>query len=76
MTQPPDTLICTQMWQANLNTERAYRPREQGNVLLDVHVRQKEKVTDYRTHVSGIRPSDLRVSASKCTSGNIVTLNR
>lgn len=32
-----------------------------GNVLLDVHVRQKEKVTDYRTHVSGIRPRDLRV---------------
>lgn len=33
----------------------------QGNVLLDVHVRQREKVTDYRTHVSGIRPNDLRV---------------
>eukprot|EP00798_Chlamydomonas_sp_ICE-L_P024025 gene24025-9600_t len=31
-----------------------------GNVLIDVHVTQKEKVTDYRTHVSGIRPTDLR----------------
>mmetsp|Transcript_35362 Transcript_35362/g.89142 ORF Transcript_35362/g.89142 Transcript_35362/m.89142 type:complete len:311 (+) Transcript_35362:507-1439(+) len=31
-----------------------------GNVLLDVHVQQREKVTDFRTHVSGIRPSDIR----------------
>ena len=30
-----------------------------GNVLLDEHVAQKERVTDYRTRFSGIRPSDL-----------------
>lgn len=30
-----------------------------GNVLLDKHVAQKERVTDYRTRFSGIRPSDL-----------------
>lgn len=30
-----------------------------GNVLLDEHVAQRERVTDYRTRFSGIRPSDL-----------------
>ena len=30
-----------------------------GNVLLDEYVAQKERVTDYRTRFSGIRPSDL-----------------
>ncbi len=30
-----------------------------GNVLLDEHVAQKERVTDYRTRFSGIRPRDL-----------------
>mmetsp|Transcript_6627 Transcript_6627/g.18484 ORF Transcript_6627/g.18484 Transcript_6627/m.18484 type:complete len:191 (-) Transcript_6627:689-1261(-) len=33
-----------------------------GNVLLDVYVKQKQKVADYRTFVSGIRPSDLKVA--------------
>ncbi len=30
-----------------------------GNVLLDEYVAQKERVTDYRTRFSGIRPSNL-----------------
>ncbi|KAF9515383.1 hypothetical protein BS47DRAFT_1372043 [Hydnum rufescens UP504] len=30
-----------------------------GVILLDAFVKQKEKVTDYRTAVSGIRPRDL-----------------
>ena len=30
-----------------------------GNVLLDEYVKQKERVTDYRTRFSGIRPADL-----------------
>ncbi|PRW59412.1 RNA exonuclease 4 [Chlorella sorokiniana] len=34
-----------------------------GNVLLDRYVRPKEKVTDFRTRVSGIRPSNLRDAA-------------
>jgi RNA exonuclease 4 len=32
----------------------------EGNVLYDKHVRPVEKVTDFRTHVSGIRSSSLR----------------
>lgn len=31
-----------------------------GNVLLDRWVRPNEKVTDFRTKVSGVRPSNLR----------------
>lgn len=31
-----------------------------GNVLLDTFVKVIEKVTDYRTEYSGVRPSDLR----------------
>ena len=31
-----------------------------GHTLLDKYVKPREKVTDYRTHVSGIRPSDLK----------------
>ncbi|KAL6778835.1 hypothetical protein ACKKBF_B04425 [Auxenochlorella protothecoides x Auxenochlorella symbiontica] len=31
----------------------------EGGILLDVHVQQKERVTDYRTKFSGIRPKDL-----------------
>ena len=31
-----------------------------GNVLMDSFVRQKERVTDYRTRFSGVRPADLR----------------
>ncbi|KAL1685987.1 ribonuclease H-like domain-containing protein [Schizophyllum commune] len=30
-----------------------------GAVLLDVFVRQRERVTDYRTHVSGVREKDM-----------------
>jgi len=30
-----------------------------GTVLLDVHVRVPERVTDFRTSVSGIRPKDI-----------------
>ena len=30
-----------------------------GESILDVHIKVQEKVTDYRTHVSGIRPHDL-----------------
>lgn len=30
-----------------------------GETVLDAFVKQKERVTDYRTHVSGIRPEDI-----------------
>ena len=30
-----------------------------GVVLMDSHVAQRERVTDYRTRFSGVRPSDL-----------------
>jgi len=30
-----------------------------GNIVLDAYVKPNEAVTDYRTSVSGIRPSDL-----------------
>lgn len=30
-----------------------------GETVLDVFVKQKERVTDYRTHVSGVRPENL-----------------
>ena len=30
-----------------------------GVVLLDSHVAQRERVTDFRTRFSGVRPSDL-----------------
>ena len=33
---------------------------EAGCVLLDTHVSPRERVTDHRTHVSGVAPSDLR----------------
>ena len=33
---------------------------EHGNALLDCHVRPKERVTDFRTQFSGVRPGDLR----------------
>ncbi|CAJ0960107.1 unnamed protein product, partial [Mesorhabditis belari] len=32
---------------------------EQGKVVYDKYVKPKEKVTDFRTHVSGIRPAHL-----------------
>ncbi|XP_042911334.1 uncharacterized protein [Parasteatoda tepidariorum] len=31
-----------------------------GQCVYDEFVKPKEKVTDYRTHISGVRPSDLR----------------
>jgi hypothetical protein len=31
-----------------------------GNVIYDKHVRPTEKVTDFRTKVSGVRPSNLK----------------
>lgn len=38
-----------------------------GYVLLDVFVRQRERVVDYRTQHSGIRPSDLVNGTLSCT---------
>lgn len=35
---------------------------DEGNVLMDKLVRQKERVTDFRTKYSGIRPADLHES--------------
>ncbi|UZJ56352.1 hypothetical protein CBS101457_005672 [Exobasidium rhododendri] len=35
-----------------------------GAVLMDTFVQPKEKVTDYRTWVSGVRPSDLQGASS------------
>jgi RNA exonuclease 4 len=35
-----------------------------GEVLLDTHVQPKEKITDYRTRFSGVRPSDLKGAPS------------
>ena len=32
---------------------------DQGNVLMDKFVQQKERVRDYRTRWSGIRPEDV-----------------
>ena len=32
-----------------------------GNVLLDTFVRVPERVTDFRTHVSGVRPKDIHI---------------
>ncbi|GMH90253.1 hypothetical protein TrST_g7321 [Triparma strigata] len=36
----------------------------EGKTLLDTHVKVSEKVTDFRTHVSGIRPSDIKNKSS------------
>ena len=33
---------------------------QHGHCIYDKFVKPREKVTDYRTHVSGIRPSNLR----------------
>ena len=35
-----------------------------GTVLLDKHVRPSERVTDFRTKYSGIRPGDLKDAES------------
>jgi RNA exonuclease 4 len=36
-----------------------------GNILLDTHVRVPERVTDFRTHVSGVRPKDIASTNAK-----------
>jgi hypothetical protein len=36
-----------------------------GNVLYDKHVQPLERVTDYRTHVSGVRAKDLKKTAGR-----------
>ena len=46
-----------------------------GAVILDVFVRQREKVVDYRTKWSGIRNSDLGGSGT-CLVANENTLRR
>ena len=46
-----------------------------GAVILDVFVRQREKVVDYRTKWSGIRSSDLAGSGT-CLVANENTLRR
>lgn len=33
---------------------------QHGHCIYDKFVRPREKVTDFRTHVSGVRPCDLR----------------
>lgn len=38
---------------------------DQGNVLMDKFVKQKERVTDYRTRYSGIRPEDVTGSKAE-----------
>lgn len=54
-----------------------------GHVVLDAYIKPREKVTDFRTSVSGIRPSDLvgenaipfenaRALVSKVLNGRIV----
>lgn len=37
-----------------------------GAVMLDLFVRPREKVTDYRTWVSGVREEDLRNGEHPC----------
>lgn len=41
------------------NTCRVCVVNNVGAVLLDSHVAQRERVTDFRTRFSGVRPSDL-----------------
>ena len=36
-----------------------------GHVLLDSYVRPKERVVDFRTHVSGVRPVDVKAGKTK-----------
>ena len=36
-----------------------------GNILLDTHVRVPERVTDFRTHISGVRPKDIASTNAK-----------
>ncbi|XP_010487323.1 PREDICTED: RNA exonuclease 4 [Camelina sativa] len=39
-----------------------------GNVLYDEFVRPVERVVDFRTHISGIRPRDLRKAKDFCVA--------
>ncbi|KAL5081594.1 hypothetical protein RYX36_010015 [Vicia faba] len=39
-----------------------------GNVIYDEFVRPMERVVDYRTKISGIRPQDLRKAKDFCTA--------
>ncbi|XP_030549764.1 RNA exonuclease 4 [Rhodamnia argentea] len=43
-----------------------------GNVVYDEFVRPIDRVVDYRTQVSGIRPSDMRKAKDFCTVQNKV----
>lgn len=45
------------LWLAT--TRRRMQVNDHGQVLLDLFVRPKEKVTDFRTQFSGIRPKDI-----------------
>lgn len=36
-----------------------------GNILLDTFVRVPERVTDFRTFVSGVRPKDIHITNEK-----------
>ena len=49
---PPPTPICVLFLSVCIVNEH-------GAVLLDTHVAQTEKVTDWRTRVSGVRPADV-----------------
>ena len=40
-----------------------------GNCIYDKYVKPREKVTDYRTAVSGIRPKDIEHGKIKLTVG-------
>lgn len=44
-----------------------------GDVLYDKYVAAQERVVDYRTAVSGIRPSNLRNGEFYVNSGNKFT---
>jgi RNA exonuclease 4 len=43
-----------------------------GAIMLDVFVRQKERVVDYRTEFSGIRPVDMVHGTHICTCAHCI----
>lgn len=43
-----------------------------GNILLDTFVRVQERVTDFRTFVSGVRPKDIHVKNENAMNHNEV----